>query len=142
MLLPNKLTSGNFKKETIKTVNQIIDYLRGQRIVVDNKTTKKKETNSGTIITAKPKQPQMKAKSGGTNTTIYKDQFYICRLTGVYDEVLGYEAIVYLDNNTSSQNTLTTYIRFTVADGVISENVQGRYVLAKVYPTIVYGGES
>ena len=79
---------------------------------------------------------------GGGGGTIYKDQIYLCQLTGLYDETLGYQVTVFLDNNTESTNRITSYIRFTIADGMIPANIAGRFVLAKIYPTIVYGGQS
>lgn len=53
MLLPSKLQSGqNFKTATVNTVNQIIEYLKTQRLVSDNKTIKLNQLTSGIAISA------------------------------------------------------------------------------------------
>lgn len=40
-MIPGKLQSGQpFKESTIRKINEIIDYLKTQRLVSDNKTIK------------------------------------------------------------------------------------------------------
>ena len=51
MQLPSKLQSGmNFKTSTVNAVNQIIDYLKTQRLVSDNKTIRLNQLTSGIAI--------------------------------------------------------------------------------------------
>ena len=51
MQLPSKLQSGmNFKTSTVQAVNQIIDYLKTQRLVSDNKTIRLNQLTSGIAI--------------------------------------------------------------------------------------------
>lgn len=64
--LPNKLQHGdNWKSASVNAINQIIDYLKSQRIVVDNKTISATQSVNGITLTAKP---QTSAKPGGSKT--------------------------------------------------------------------------
>lgn len=64
--LPNKLQHGdNWKSASVNAINQIIDYLKSQRIVVDNKTISATQGVNGITLTAKP---QTSAKPGGSKT--------------------------------------------------------------------------
>lgn len=67
MLLPSKLQSGqNFKTATVRTVNQIIDYLKTQRIVSDNNTIKVNQLSSGVSLSVPlPPTVSKSNKSGG-----------------------------------------------------------------------------
>ena len=52
-MLPSKLQSGqNFKTQSVKKINQIIDYLKSQRIVGDNKTIKVSQLTSAVSISS------------------------------------------------------------------------------------------
>lgn len=47
-MLPSKLQHGQpFKESTIRKINEILDYLRSQRLVSDNKTIKINQFTSG-----------------------------------------------------------------------------------------------
>lgn len=66
--IPNKLQHGdNWKSATVNAINQIIDYLKSQRIVVDNKTISATQSVNGITLTAKP---QTSAKPGGGAKTV------------------------------------------------------------------------
>lgn len=53
MLLPSKLQSGqNFKTATVKAVNNIIDYLKTQRLSGDGKTIKVNQCSAGITLSA------------------------------------------------------------------------------------------
>lgn len=52
-MIPSKLQHGQpFKESTIRKINEILDYLRSQRIVGDNKTIKVNQFVSGVGISA------------------------------------------------------------------------------------------
>lgn len=97
--IPNKLQHGdNWKSATVNAINQIIDYLKSQRIVVDNKTIAATQSVNGITLTAKP---QTSAKPGGSKTV---------NSTVTIDEGAAVPAI--LGNTASSflqQYTVTLY---------------------------------
>lgn len=99
--IPNKLQSGeNWKKASINAINQIIDYLKSQRIVGDNKTVSISHGVNGVTITAKP-QVASKPQGGETKTV---------NSTVTIDEGAAVPAI--LGNTASSflqQYTVTLY---------------------------------
>lgn len=71
--IPNKLQNGeNWKAASVNAINQIIDYLKSQRIVGDNKTVSITHGVNGVTITAKP-QTSAKPQSGGKGETITKE---------------------------------------------------------------------
>ena len=66
--LPTKLQSGQqFKPSVVRTVNNIIDYLKTQRLVSDNKTIRLNQLTSGIAISS-IQNPI--AKGGGSNASI------------------------------------------------------------------------
>lgn len=53
MVLPSKLQQGqNFKQATVKKINQIVDYLKTQRVIGDNKTIRVNQLTSGVAISS------------------------------------------------------------------------------------------
>lgn len=73
--LPNKLQSGQqFKPAVVRTVNNIIDYLKTQRLVSDNKTIRLNQLTSGVAISALPQNAvgQSSGKGGGLNNYPFK----------------------------------------------------------------------
>lgn len=66
-MIPNKLQAGqNFKQSTVQTINQIIDYLKTQRIVTDNKTLRVNQLTNGVSITA-IETPATRSGGGGSD---------------------------------------------------------------------------
>ena len=64
-MLPSKLQSGqNFKVESVKKINQIIDYLKSQRIIGDNKTIRVSQLTSAVSISS-INNPVAKGSGGG-----------------------------------------------------------------------------
>lgn len=81
MNIPSKLQSGqSFKKSTVKTVNQIIDYLKTQRVVGDNRTIRVNQGASGLLLSATPQTPQ---KSTGGSASSFNHPF---KLSFIQDE--------------------------------------------------------
>lgn len=81
MGIPSKLQSGQkFKESTVKTVNQIIDYLKTQRVVGDNKTIRVNQGSSGLLLSATPQTPQ---KSSGGSASSFNHPF---KLSIIQDE--------------------------------------------------------
>lgn len=71
-MLPNKLTSGQqFKKATVSKVNEIIDYLKTQRIVSD-KTIRVNQLNSGISLSA-----DIPTSKAGGSSTPFKHPFQL-----------------------------------------------------------------
>lgn len=65
MPIPPKLLSGqNFKQATVRTVNNIIDYLKTQRLVSDGKTIKINQLCSGIALSV-PSQGASRGGGGG-----------------------------------------------------------------------------
>lgn len=65
-MIPSKLQRGQqFKPSVVDKINQIIDYLKTQRIIGDNKTIKVNQLANSIALTA---QPQTSAKPGGSKT--------------------------------------------------------------------------
>ena len=66
MPIPPKLMTGqNFKRATVQTVNSIIDYLKTQRLVSDNKTIKINQLASGIALSV-PQNPSVKGGVGSS----------------------------------------------------------------------------
>lgn len=75
MLLPSKLKSGEkFKDTVVKRINQIIDYLKTQRLSGDLNTIKINQNTSGITISALPQNAvgQSSSKGGGLNNFPFK----------------------------------------------------------------------
>lgn len=71
MGLPSKLQQGqNFKQATVKKINQIVDYLKTQRVVGDNKTIKVNQLTSGVAISS-----IQNAAGGGGGGALYRPPF-------------------------------------------------------------------
>lgn len=79
MQLPSKMQSGqNFKDTTVKTVNNLIEYLKTQRIVGDNKTVKITQASSGLLVSATLPNAQ---KGGGGKSSAIDHPFKLSILT-------------------------------------------------------------
>lgn len=72
--LPNKLQSGDlWKPSSINAINQIIDYLKSQKIVGDSSTVSISQGVNGITISAKPQTSAKPTGKGGGETTVYID---------------------------------------------------------------------
>jgi hypothetical protein len=64
-MIPSKLQKGQqFKPTVVDKVNEIIDYLKTQRIIGDNKTIKVNQLTNNVAITALPSSSR---KGGGAS---------------------------------------------------------------------------
>lgn len=73
--LPNKLQSGDlWKQSSINAINQIIDYLKSQKIVGDNSTVSISQGVNGITISAKPQTSAKPNGKGGGETTVIMGQ--------------------------------------------------------------------
>lgn len=80
MLLPSKLKSGEkFKDTVVKRINQIIDYLKTQRLSGDLKTIKINQNTSGITISALPQSAS--ANSGGGSGAVFNFPFKMSFVT-------------------------------------------------------------
>lgn len=83
MLLPSKLQAGQpFKDSIVRTINQIIDFLRANRIVSDGKTIRVNQTAGGITLSA-----TASPASGTVNITNTTNEFtsggvVTCVITG------------------------------------------------------------
>ena len=72
MGVPAKLQQGqNFKQATVKKINQIVDYLKTQRVIGDNKTIKVNQLTSGVAISS----IQNATAVGGGGGALYRPPF-------------------------------------------------------------------
>lgn len=72
MGVPSKLQQGqNFKTATVKKINQIVDYLKTQRVIGDNKTIKVNQLTSGVSISS----IQNATSAGGGGGALYRPPF-------------------------------------------------------------------
>lgn len=79
-MLPSKLQSGqNFKTQSVKKINQIIDYLKSQRIVGDNKTIKVSQLTSAVSISS-INNPVSKGSGGSGGGSVRPFQMNIASL--------------------------------------------------------------
>jgi len=67
-MIPNKLTTGaNFKADAKRKINEIIDYLKTQRLVPDGKTITISQCAGGVVIRALPQTVTPKSNKKGDN---------------------------------------------------------------------------
>ena len=67
-MIPNKLTTGaNFKADAKRKINEIIDYLKTQRLVSDGKTIVISQCAGGVVIRALPQTVTPKTSKKSTN---------------------------------------------------------------------------
>jgi hypothetical protein len=65
-MIPTKLQKGQkFKPATVDKINEIIDYLKTQRVVGDNRTIRVNQGASGLLLSA---TPSAASKGGGKAT--------------------------------------------------------------------------
>jgi hypothetical protein len=122
MLLPSKLQSGqNFKTATVNTVNQIIEYLKSQRLVADNKTIRLNQLTSGIAISALP-QTSHGGKSAGSATFEHPFQLHI------KTDENGKQQLCIRQGRVYHQTVTFTYvgIEYDEVDGVAGKD--GKYV--------------
>lgn len=138
--IPSKLTQGQqWKESTIRAINQIIDYLKSQRIVGDNQTVSVNHTVNGITISAKPQAPaKPPVKSGGTVPVV--GSAVLCK---TYSQDFGgnyltYQGLVYAKGiNNGSDGTYEIIIPQMYWGAKIPHNT---YILAHPYETFITGG--
>lgn len=82
-MLPSKLQNGEvFKTSVVRKINQIIDYLKTQRISGDNKTLKITQNASGLSLQA---MPQVSAPKGGNTVTEVSQDVYFAKIISRYE---------------------------------------------------------
>lgn len=92
MNVPNRFQFGNFTiKAVINKINEILEYLKSQRIVVDNKGIIRTETPNGVVL--KVGNIPTASSSGGSETIVYANPLPAIVDSG--NDVSGYNVSVY-----------------------------------------------
>lgn len=99
-ILPRKLTIGSqFKEQTVRAINAIIDYLYSLRLVGDNQTVNITKKHNGIMITAKPSAPTTRQTAAAveTNVTIGDGVAVPCRMEDHFGDPwdLPYQISIY-----------------------------------------------
>lgn len=98
MQIPNKLMFGdNWKQGSIKTINAIIDYLKTQRLVGDNKTISITQGVNGLSISALPQTVKPNQKSGSATVVIGEGAAVPAIITSAMAQGAIYQVALYPD---------------------------------------------
>lgn len=108
-ILPAKLQQGQlFKQSAVKKINEIIDYLKSQRIISDNKTIRINQLTNGVALTALSQQ-----SSKGSSVHVDTDHPFKLKIGT-------------LQNETSGNSTPTPILKISQARIIVSGDEASR----------------
>ena len=117
MNIPSKLQSGQpFKTSIVRKINQVIDYLKTQKIVGDRNTITVNQGVNGVMLSAKQSPINKAGKPGEGNTYYVTGDGYLnyFKCLPIYEEISSSSSS---ESSSSSSQELPKIIAIDVIDG-------------------------